>query len=99
MGCGPGKNAQLAVLRARYQVPGTQAAAVEEYFMRTSKMPALRFVCCGWENVSGYGTLTSGNGDEFTVTMHSVEGPYTDREQWRLIPWFYVTVEFYLEKP
>ncbi|GHV52896.1 DUF4952 domain-containing protein [Deltaproteobacteria bacterium] len=98
LGCEKGANAQLAVLRARYRVRGTDAARVEEYLAFYSGMPRLRFACCGWENDrSGHGRL--GKAEEYAENMHSEETLYSHREEWILVPWFYVIAEFFLEDP
>ncbi|MDR0439475.1 MAG: DUF4952 domain-containing protein, partial [Candidatus Accumulibacter sp.] len=83
-----------------YRVRGTDAAMAEEYFVFHSGMPRLRFACCGWENAhGGYGILTKEDAEEYVVSMCSEESLYSSRSEWFLIPWFYVTVEFFLEEP
>lgn len=105
VGCEPGRDAQIRVLKARYRVAGADAAGVERYLHQHSKMPKLRFVCCGWEpelrgNTSNNrGTLTNLQGLPFDVIMGSAETLVADRQQWKKIDWFYVTVTEPLEEP
>ena len=102
--CKPSHTAQLRALSAIYRVKGSDAASVERYLMRHTRMPALRFACCGWEPysrrnplvVAGY--LPSRYGFNFEISMGS-ETLVTRRAEWNQIPWFYVEVLLPLESP
>jgi hypothetical protein len=95
IGCEEGVGFGLALLRARYQVRGSDAASVEEYLVRLAGIQPLRFHCCGWEAGGGPGGFDI-RGNVYTVWMTSGE---TLEKEWGLIPWFYVDVELYLEDP
>ncbi|MCK4207590.1 DUF4952 domain-containing protein [Brucella pituitosa] len=86
---------------AYYRVPGRYAQAVEQHFMKTANMPALVFLCCGWDSVGQKGRdgwLQVG-AEHFTISMQSDETLFSRRADWLRIPSFNVTAVRYLEQP
>lgn len=101
MTCARGMHNQLAVLRARYRVRGASAITVEADLARVSGMHELKLACCGWESLTGHGLVKHGPDSqpkEYGINMYSEESPYSSRDEWILIPWFYVDVELFLEQ-
>ncbi len=99
--CEAKENTQLRELIATYRVRGKDAAIVERALIRTTKIPKLRFICCGWESVppyqrigkvSSYGTFDYGAEIVAHVSMHSGESVINSRARWVEIDWFTVTV-------
>ena len=106
--CKPSRDAQLAVLEARYRVAGAHAAEVEKYFVDTAHMGRLEFHCCGWESWSPSGGSLAHNRPlaeegptepNLDISMGSGESLISNRDRWAEIPWFYVDVLMYLESP
>lgn len=100
----------LSALESKYRVDGIHASKIENYFVKTARMPKLRFNCCGWEsfpdNIDNAGALTKpthgllkSKQNQYEVTMTSGESLVGQRTRWREIPYFYVTVTRYLELP
>lgn len=101
LGCQEEMREPVRAQVARYRVAGSQAQAVERHFMKTANMPALVFLCCGWDSVGPKGRdgwLQAGV-EHFTISMHSDETLFNRRADWSRIPWFNVTVIRYLEMP
>lgn len=111
--CKPAHEAQLRVLVAKYRVRGRDAAEMERHFRRTTGMGPLSFNCCFWEPVPRkgvrYGQLAHTRAKEGTsewlglthyeIAMISEETLHSSRDEWLLIPWFYVTVTRFLDEP
>ena len=97
----------LRALAAEYRVAGENAARVEAYFVKTSRMPKMRFMCCGWESMPPPNKLATQsligvykkNAIEYAVTMASPETLVNQRKRWHEIPYFQVKIVRYLESP
>lgn len=96
----------LAALLTEYRVAGTYAASVESHFVRTAKMPKLRYTCCGWESLPANPKTQRRNGQyqtstvSYEISMSSGETKGgSARAHWKEIPYFYVSVVRYLEPP
>lgn len=96
----------LAALLTEYRVTGTHAASVESHFVRTAKMPKLRYTCCGWESLPANPKTQRPNGQyqtstvSYEISMSSGETKGgSARSRWKEIPFFYVSVVRYLESP
>lgn len=96
----------LAALLSEYRVAGTHAASVESHFVRTAKMPKLRYTCCGWESIPVDPKTQRPNGKyqtstvSYEISMSSSETKGgSARSHWKEIPYFYVSVMRYLESP
>jgi hypothetical protein len=96
----------LAALLSEYRVAGTHAASVESHFVRTAKMPKLRYTCCGWESLPADPKTQRPNGQyqastvSYEISMSSGETKGgSARSHWKEIPYFYVSVMRYLESP
>ncbi len=106
-GCKRIENAQADRLVATYEVIGAQAEIVESALKEDFDMPALRFLCCGWETtyvptdaeraagteLSTQGRYIDGNGFDFYIDMGSTETLVQERENWSDIDKFYVRIE------
>lgn len=101
LGCSQSRERQVRVLSASYRVRGGDAALVEDSLRRDTGLPPLVFVCCRWElQKGGRGSFTlPGTQNSCRVTMGSGDTEYFRREEWLLIPWFYVSVTLDLEQP
>lgn len=101
LGCAQSRERQLRVLRASYRVRGGDAALVEDSLRRDTGLPPLVFVCCRWElEKGGRGSFAlPGAQSSCRVNMGSGDTEYFRREEWLLIPWFYVSVTLDLEQP
>lgn len=114
LGCERDREAQTAVLAARYRVRGADAAAAEDALRRESGMAPLVFVCCHWETQkSGQGRFRfrqpglsaaraeaqGGLLSSYRVRMGSGDTTCYQRDEWLLVPWFYVSVLLDLELP
>lgn len=100
-GCRVDREYGLKALAADYRVEGRYAGLVERYFVEMANMPALRFVCCGWDSIATAhrdGWLRDGP-VAYQISMTSGETLFNRREDWRRIPWFEVRVIRYLEEP
>ncbi len=103
--CKEEKQAPSDVLVARYRVPGKDAATVENFLQQKFNMSKLRFLCCGWEPVfvkknnylSGHGTYRDKRGYYYKIIMFSEETLLNQRQDWKNIPFFYVTVTKFLD--
>lgn len=106
--CGTTQEFNLKVLSAEYRVPGGQAEAVEEFFMKEAGMGPLVFLCCGWE-IKGYQPGYIEHNQKWTdpdiekryvIRMGSGETFHYPRELWaEKMDWFYVEAILYLESP
>ncbi len=114
LGCERDRDAQISVLAARYRVRGADAALAEDVLRRESGMAPLVFVRCRWEmRKFGQGSFSfrqpglsaaraeadGGLLSVYRVRMGSGDTEYYQRDEWLLIPWFYVTVLLDLERP
>jgi Domian of unknown function (DUF4952) len=99
--CEAKEDTQVRELIATYRVRGKDAATVERALIKTTKMPRLRFMCCGWESIPPYqgigkvplyGTFDYGAEIVAHVSMHSGESVINRRARWAEIDWFTVTV-------
>ncbi|MFZ6875545.1 DUF4952 domain-containing protein [Undibacterium sp. Di27W] len=102
--CKPAMDAQIHTLLASYKVRGSEAAQIERYLIRHTRMSALQRVCCIWENRhrplhSGKGQLNSGTEFNYSIVMGTGETLIAQRKDWGKIDWFYVNVELPLESP
>jgi Domian of unknown function (DUF4952) len=85
-------------LEAVYRVSGAKAASVETSLVKSTKMPKLRYVCCGWESstISGKSPVTAGSflfkKNWYEVSMTSGESPINQRAKWGEIEFFSVSV-------
>ena len=84
---------QTRAMVAKYHVAGKHAAAAEQFFRDRTKMPAMRFACCGWEVP---GALTFGvdiPGTAYAVYMMSGEETgIDDRAHWDQISHFEIHI-------
>jgi hypothetical protein len=81
----------------KYKVKGVYALQVESYLVQNFHMKRLKKSCCAWD---GPDVFYSRSGEHFNIGMASDEdGPSTaftaTRADWRKLPFFYVTVEYY----
>ena len=97
--CEPAFEAQIPVLRARYEIPGEHAAAIETQLERRYGMAPLKFVCCIWEPTGGRSGQWVERGYDMDVGMGSEETVYNTRAEWPKIKTFFVTVNLLLEEP
>ena len=95
-----------AALESMYRVTGPHSAEVESYFIKTAKMPKLRYTCCGWESLPGKTQRQHPTGiyklNDITYEIGMSSGETNGgrrRSQWKKIPYFYVSVVQYLESP
>ncbi len=102
--CKDTHDAQIHVFEAHYRVAGMKAHRVETYLTKISGMPQLRHVCCVWESTTTktqiitHGVIGLGN-FAYSVEMGTGETVVSDREHWREIDYFYITVTQPLELP
>ncbi len=83
---------------ARYDVRGSDAAAIETLLVTAVGLERLRFVCCGWESLPTSGQVRGTDGFLRLVSMGSGESLLSDRSRWADIPTFVVTVELVLDE-
>ncbi|MEM8638933.1 MAG: DUF4952 domain-containing protein [Cyanobacteria bacterium P01_G01_bin.54] len=74
-------------LTARYMVVGAHAAAVEDFLYHEFGMTRLDHICCNWH---GYppGSYRDAAGQDYLVSMYSVETLLQQRAEWSQIPFF-----------
>jgi hypothetical protein len=103
VGCQRATSGQLAALRATYAVRGVDAAAVEAHLIDRAALPALRFICCGWEGFTSFKPFAPANplarDLAYQVAMRSGETTLSSRSDWPHIPSFEVEVLLTLESP
>ncbi|MFZ6745875.1 DUF4952 domain-containing protein [Undibacterium sp. JH2W] len=102
--CKPAMDAQIHTLLASYKVRGSEAAQIERYLIRQTRMSPLQRVCCIWENRhrplhSGKGQLNSDTEFNYSISMGTGENLIRQRQEWSKIDWFYVNVKLPLESP
>jgi Domian of unknown function (DUF4952) len=97
-GCEDETRAQYRARVARYDVAGSDAAAIESLLVKAVQLETLRFACCGWESVPTSGQVRGADGFLRLVSMGSGESLVTDRSRWAEIPTFVVTVELVLDE-
>ena len=97
-GCSNETRAQFRSRLARYEVAGSDAAAIEKILMKTVKLDKLRFVCCGWESSPTSGQVRGADGFVRLVSMGSGETVVNERSRWSEVPAFFVTVELVLDE-
>jgi hypothetical protein len=95
----------LTALESQYRVEGIHAGEIERYFIKTARMPRLRYLCCGWESFpdkpksqTSYGLYKSGK-QQYQISMGSGETLVNSRSNWLAIPYFHVTAILYLDLP
>ncbi|MBF0642835.1 DUF4952 domain-containing protein [Pseudomonas protegens] len=99
VGCESAPQYQGAPLTATYRVEGRHAHEVERYLQRLSgEASYLKFVCCGWETTGFTYYRDKTTGRRYQLGMGSEETPYSRREQWGKIGYFYVRVVLYTEE-
>ena len=99
--CSDGDVYGARALVAEYRVAGRDASEVEAHLVKVAAMPALHFICCGWDSV-GNGScdgVIKQAGASYQVSMTSGETLHNRREAWPEIAWFNVTITQYLEDP
>lgn len=91
---------------ATYKVTGDKAATVEGYLVKVFDMPALKFICCGWEpveNLPDKSIKLNGHysdpktGIFYSIAMGSGETLVSDRQNWSEIPYFYIKVKTFTD--
>ncbi len=82
---------------SHYRVKGQDAVTAEKYLMKISKMKKLGFYCC-YHGTPDKGSITYGE-DHYIVDMNSGETNLSKRSQWRHIPFFTVTLTYYIDEP
>lgn len=114
LGCAEGREHQLRALIANYRVRGADAALAHDSLRRDVGLPPLVFACCRWETAHGgqgrfsfrqpglpaaRAAADDGLLTRYSVRMGSGDTLRYEREEWLLIPWFYVNVTLNLETP
>ncbi len=99
LSCEPAQNAQISVLRARYEVSGAQAESLEAQLKQRFGMAPLKFLCCGWEPENGgVGQRRDERGFTYLISMGSEETIVRQRSDWPKLK-FFVQVDLMLEEP
>lgn len=97
-GCTNETHSQYRSRLARYNVSGSEAAAIERFLVNAVKLEKLRFACCGWESLPTSGQIRGADGFLRLVSMTSGESVVNERSRWSEIPTFTVSVELVLDE-
>ena len=83
---------------ARYRVKGSDAHEAEQYMRHAFGLPALRFMCCGWDSTP-YFYRDEKTHRPYMIGMGSEETLVHTRDGWPAITFFYISVSSFTEDP
>lgn len=83
---------------ARYRVKGSDAHEAERYMRQAFGLPALRFMCCGWDSTLHF-YRDEQTRRPYMIGMGSEETLVNTRDGWPVIAFFYISVSLFTEDP
>lgn len=94
--CVPEPDRQGKPLHATYSVSGVYAARVEAALIKSVGLTRLKTSCCQWDSPPTY--FKAPDGQEFMISMASVETKIRSRSAWHKIPRFDISVRLMTEE-